>query len=466
MPKKKRKARQPTPTGAQVRPLRPHTGPGGLDGLLAEFDTWSQRLGLAMPDTVDLVRIAVELKRDRLDRPDPTRWSRQDLTVVLTELFPAHVLIGPDKQHQLAPALALYLAFLGATGRWPADAEPLDDIAALVEELSYQVPVAYGTGPRSTTANIVRYAIEQGVDISDRDALAAFMTAFVDLPDAHRAAIADGAGPAAPRASGDLLGAGPGAWAEDDDGSSLLAPFWPAALGPAPDLEVLTGYELPDPEAAAWLRAAPLWGRARALLDWLGEGRPVTASGALRRAETAAVIGLLGLPGPSRPASMWDSAPLALLWAGLAQAGMIAIARTRAYPRRALPGPDSSAREVVVTGTEIYSGALWAFLFEWHRGRYAQVPGLTVGLLLAAARSGGLAVPADTLAAPADIPGFPPGRDLTPALAADLDTLTHLGLLRRSPAGAYVLPRALTPVVPVALAMLAEDDDDEDFDPV
>jgi hypothetical protein len=64
-----------------------------------------------------------------------------------------------------------------------------------------------------------------------------------------------------------------------------------------------------------------------AFLDWIGEGRTLSATGALRTADIPVVSALLGLPAQRQlpGGSMWDSAPLSAWWHALSEARIIAI---------------------------------------------------------------------------------------------------------------------------------------------
>jgi hypothetical protein len=63
-----------------------------------------------------------------------------------------------------------------------------------------------------------------------------------------------------------------------------------------------------------------------AFLDWIGEGRTLSATGALRTADIPVVSAMLGLPEQRQVpgGSMWDSPPLSAWWHALSEARIIA----------------------------------------------------------------------------------------------------------------------------------------------
>ncbi|MCW2134264.1 plasmid pRiA4b ORF-3 family protein [Arthrobacter sp. VKM Ac-2550] len=63
----------------------------------------------------------------------------------------------------------------------------------------------------------------------------------------------------------------------------------------APGMPVITVPELSEEDAAAALEALPLIQRARALLEWLGDGKPVTATGVLRLKDIEAAAACVGV---------------------------------------------------------------------------------------------------------------------------------------------------------------------------
>ncbi|WP_113782060.1 plasmid pRiA4b ORF-3 family protein [Geodermatophilus sp. TF02-6] len=89
-----------------------------------------------------------------------------------------------------------------------------------------------------------------------------------------------------------------------------------------------------DPAAEqAALRTLPLVVRAETLLGFVVPRRPVTGTGALRRADVVAVAERLDLDlGDRRPRSMWDVPRLADLWQAAQDADLLVVTPTEATP--------------------------------------------------------------------------------------------------------------------------------------
>jgi hypothetical protein len=122
---------------------------------------------------------------------------------------------------------------------------------------------------------------------------------------------------------------------QDDDGAGVIG---------VPDM--------PQQEALDELSGLPLVRRATALLQWIGDGRPVTATGALRLRDIEAAAACVGvaakggtkragdpLPGTAGAAdpvptvrSMYEVPLLAQMWAALETAELIKITSTKAVP--------------------------------------------------------------------------------------------------------------------------------------
>lgn len=127
---------------------------------------------------------------------------------------------------------------------------------------------------------------------------------------------------------------------------------------PAVITDALADAELLDPglrqRALAELRIVA---RVRDLLEWVDQGRAVTTSGSLRRADIAPVASLIGITargvaklppgeyrggavrvdGEAQVRSMWDLPPLAAWWEALRAADLIDVTPTRVRPGSAAP---------------------------------------------------------------------------------------------------------------------------------
>ncbi|KAE8763814.1 hypothetical protein [Georgenia thermotolerans] len=232
-----------------------------------------------------------------------------------------------------------------------------------------------------------------------------------------------------------------------------FADIWPPALGPAPDLDALSEGPFEAADVAAWFEGSVLLPRARAFVAWVGAGRPVTSTGALRPADTAEVLHVLGFPEAVAPRSMWQDRELVLLWVALVRLGYLHVGASRVTPgEEALPAPDASPEAVAGAAAALHAAVLHAFL-EANPGEptYALEPDLTLGALLRAAEPGGLTV-------------TEPGEDVLVGdegltislLRTDLDLLARVGVLEQE-GDTFRFPEPLHPVLPAALHMLGGD---------
>lgn len=117
--------------------------------------------------------------------------------------------------------------------------------------------------------------------------------------------------------------------------------------------------EIPPSDELAALADLPLVSRMRALATWVGPGRRVTATGALRRADLPSAAALLGisvrtpagspaqlgdepvpeLEQPDGPVaqSMWDVRELATCWTAAVESGLLDVGSTAVRPGSGLP---------------------------------------------------------------------------------------------------------------------------------
>lgn len=96
-------------------------------------------------------------------------------------------------------------------------------------------------------------------------------------------------------------------------------------------LEELADVAVDPARERSALRALPVLNQVEALLRFLQPRRPITSTGALRRADVVAAADLLGLELTTRrPRSMWDVPRLAALWQAAQDAGLLVVAPTEA----------------------------------------------------------------------------------------------------------------------------------------
>ncbi|WP_447925107.1 hypothetical protein [Georgenia muralis] len=341
----------------------------------------------------------------------------------------------------------------------------------------------------SMGGNIIEAARTEGFDVTSPEGVAAAMEWFNSLSYEERFAVTetgrlpDDASPGTPEVPGGQAGAafglGPdgrprlsvvpdlgvswsdGAWPDGDDedwpdedeedwpdDDLELADIWPPFLGDPVDPDAV-----PAPtslaEQAAALSGTTLVRRADALLAWLGDGRRVTSTGALRQADTAEVIGLLGLDDP-QVRSMWDVPELALLWTALVGGGFIDVGRTTVSPAaKALPwvGPDGDDEARVSCGNVLFGSTLLTFLAEQEDGTtVAAMPPLTFLALTKAAQPGGVHL--------AD-PGASSDDMMAVMVHADLEALAAVGVLTVTD-DRYELPPHLLPVLDVVMQQVVD----------
>jgi len=74
--------------------------------------------------------------------------------------------------------------------------------------------------------------------------------------------------------------------------------------------------------------------RMRSLVQWAEQGRPITQTGAMRRADTLTWMRHLNLraPGESCPSSMWEIRGIGQPWDIAVETGMLSLTRTRVRP--------------------------------------------------------------------------------------------------------------------------------------
>ncbi len=250
------------------------------------------------------------------------------------------------------------------------------------------------------------------------------------------------------------------------------------------------------------LRSLPVLQHLEALLSWLGPGRAVTATGALRLADLPAAAALVGVPvrttarspepaqlalegvapGPSTVgseaslvASMWDVTELASVWVTAAETGLIEIGSTRVRPTQRsadLRQADDGTR------VELARHACARHLDAWlERVLTESILGPGVVAPVVSAFFGALTGEPLRAAQVAQVvvgafvkTGEPPDRvvlDLALELAGSrLEQVVEAGFLRLEPDGAgtaYRVPDALVPAV--AQAMLRFVGDDRPLDP-
>ena len=485
MPKKKRKPRNAGPGNRSG--ARRHVAHVSPDALVEQYAQW-------LPDTPDaeeyvyLVSTYLGLKA-RFRDADPTAWTEEDVVSVLTELLPANAVLDEEDRTHAAGAMASYLRFLTETARSSRRSIPPAEQGPLLDHLERQLPVILADpSRRSMNTNLLTFATSQGIGLTDADALGSFMDAYGALSRDERIAVTEpGALPPgsilrAPGTGGAAFGLGSPPNLRvvggdetavfddvefDDVDEVTFEDFWPPYLGPAPDESRIPDIDLTDEELADFYDQSLLVRRADAFMAWLGGGRPVTRTGALRRAETATVRGLLELaPGAARPRSMWDVPELAQLWSVLLDSDFIEVDGATVRPvtgRLPWAVTDAPTDHRLARGLLLHAIALLRFLDDTEGEAEARTPPYTVTALLKAAEPDGFTVPARD--------GGTYAHRIQAGVTADLVTLEAMGVVERREETFHLLAPMLGPlsfaarVITEAHEALGDfDDDDFDFD--
>jgi hypothetical protein len=161
-----------------------------------------------------------------------------------------------------------------------------------------------------------------------------------------------------------------GRWTGTEEAYDALHAVLGNGIGAAgPSLPDILVPQLSDQEQDAAFTAMPLIKRASSLLEWLGTGKEVTATGALRLKDIEAAAAAVdvqargkrgarsvaardevdaaaGQPeGPLEVSSMFDVPVLRDIWTALVGAGLITLSSTRAVPGRAVAAWNSAKIE-------------------------------------------------------------------------------------------------------------------------
>lgn len=331
--------------GRDKRQTRHETPEVMRERVLGAFGRWLVQHpvdGYDHHDVFDVVHTACEFKSSVLGEPNPADWSQSSLGTVIGEVFPAKT-VGVEEQYArtIVPAMLGYIDFLVATGRW----KPVNDVKRsrlTLLSLTEDLPGRFGDPTRMSMASrLFGLALDEGVDPSDPAALSDFMDRFNNMPYEWRKRLTDGP---------DLL-----------EGPEVGPPSAPAEP-PNPFEEAcrraitlgLSGLHLPlrapvqvtvpsAAEEAVALGEMEFVRRMRAMVEWVGAGRPVTQTGAMRRVDTVEWMRRYGLrvTDETKPASMWDIRDIGQPWAIAIETGMLALTSTKIRPGPAAATFDS-----------------------------------------------------------------------------------------------------------------------------
>lgn len=334
----------------------PETVDQMIDRVLSAFERWlterepdQQRRG----DVTDIVHTACELKSSYLGESNPADWDPSLVVEVVGQLIPRKV-VGVDGRYvsTLVPAMMVYIEFLVLSGRW----KPHNDAAATRTALASIEPGLPGrfTDPDRLTmvGRLMQVALDEGVDVTESEAMSGFMQRFNDMPYEWRKRLTDAPGMPGLHAGVDFAGLHDEAhdelWDEGDDLGMLDDPDALEILATAAAMGITAiGFvadeavtiTVPDARSElAALLATPLLTRMIALAEWVRPGRKLTSTFAIRRDDTAELMRRFGIlaDAGSPPKSMWDLSELAAPWSIAAGCGLIDSSTTKARP-----GPNS-----------------------------------------------------------------------------------------------------------------------------
>ncbi len=327
----------------RTEPAGPSDSAGpAIDRVLNLFDRW---LGERSSDprqhagVLQVVRAACEFKSMFVE-PDPTDWPPLVATRIVGEVLPAKI-IGADAAYVTAivPAMQLYLDFLVQTGRWTRANDESSTRAALAR-LGDLAPRFGDPGRQSMAGKVLQLAADEGVDFGHPTALDEFMERFNHRPLEwrRRATGAPDTGVDAAAINDDT----PGDPVPPDGGLGTGT----AAAPPTPPNGVRPGHVAsvtvpPAEEEWAALAATTLCARVLELAEWVGPGRAVTGTGAMRRDDMRRWCDRWDVSaGSGRNRTMWDVAAIALPWRIGIDCAVIGLDGRRAHPgARPVDGP-------------------------------------------------------------------------------------------------------------------------------
>lgn len=224
----------------------------------------------------------------------------------------------------------------------------------------------------------------------------------------------------------------------------------------------------PETERAA-LTALPVVARLDALLGWIGERRPVTATGALKRALVMEAFDAVGGKredlAPRKVQSMWDLPVLEQTWVVAAMVDLISIGKTVAKPGPAAPvwrEPDRNPDEYLALCRDAVTHSLIVALGRRGEGRleafHSALDEATAVVL--SAGLGEHPLPSDPEerlhALPVLFPGMPVGPSFLGSMLVDrLEEFVADGIL--DDADGYRVPTTLRPAVRAAVRILLGD---------
>ena len=407
--------------------------------VLSEYGTWRLTADEDAPvgEEIRTLETLLRLKAEQQDSPAPGLWTEELATELLTSVVPRTVIQPREHVMDLVPTLIRFVTYLRETGRWHPDSMSATEAPRMLGGLEFAaLEAADDPTRRSFSTNVLGHGMALGVDLEDEDELAAYMHWYNSLPDDERLSLSETGRLEDPAIPYDREASLRAARAQSRPARSWPW-FLPEPEGPIDALPV---------EGAAADDEAPYAAndfvrRAAALLEHIGEEpRRVTGTGALGRADCAAVLARLGLSTSLR--TMWERPELAGPWVTLLDGGWLEITGSTVR-RQEGPVPyvplTTGGEGLVEFGHAVLTAALFG-----KDARSSEDGGLrgmpdTIAALLLACGPSGLRLP-DPLSAEVEpeIPTDPLTGDWDReelhrlvAVERDLDDLVASGILRR-----------------------------------
>jgi hypothetical protein len=246
--------------------------------LLTSFHAWAEGRPDLEPDVADTI---VDLKATYLHDPQPGRWRTGDLETVLLELIPKHVSADDDWYERAVPTARAFVQHARSEGLLHKGSAP---VFALMQELEAVEPAFLSAVRDSSRFGTAKSILSGGgesamPDLDDPSALQKLVEEFNARPFAERKALTDQFDYLPDEDEDDYLD-------EDDDPEALAD----VDLGPLPAIRLA-----PAEELAEQIRANPFLTRLEQLLDWVGEGKPMTELGLLHDDERSSAVSHLRL---------------------------------------------------------------------------------------------------------------------------------------------------------------------------
>ncbi|MGP9602131.1 hypothetical protein ACT3SQ_16760 [Brachybacterium sp. AOP42-C2-15] len=356
--------------------------------VLSEYGTWRVTADDDAPavEEVRTLETLLRLKADQLNSADPGHWTEDLVVELLTEVVPRTVIQPREQVMDMVPTLKRFFTYLRETGRWDPDSMSVDAVPAKLAELEFAaLEAADDPTRRSFSTNILGYGMSLGIDLEDEQELAAYMHWYNSLADEERVALSETGRLDAPARPYDRLAALRAVQEEAE-----IPAGWPWFLPePSASREALMSLDLEqdaeDYATNSFVRCTV------ALLEFVGQGRRVTATGALGRADAAALLARCGLERNVR--SMWDHPEIVGPWVTLRDGGWLEVSAGRVHRERG-PIPFVAAAEDSAGFVEFGHAVLTALLLgrdarDVEDGGFRGMPD-TLAALMIACREGGL----------------------------------------------------------------------------